>query len=103
MNLLANASKFAPVGSAIRVGAERSADALSAWVEDPGPGLPEGATETVFDRFSRGGVEPAPSGMGLGLSISRSIVERHGGRLTASRTAEGHTRFTLTIPVEARA
>ena len=102
VNLLANASKFAPQGSSIRVGAERSAEALSAWVEDQGPGLPEGAAESVFERFSRGGVEPAPSGMGLGLSISRSIVQRHGGTLTASRTAEGHTRFTLSIPVEAR-
>jgi signal transduction histidine kinase len=103
VNLLANASKFAPQGSSIHVGAGRSAEALSAWVEDQGPGLPEGAAESVFERFSRGGVEPAPSGMGLGLSISRSIVERHGGTLAASRTAEGHTRFTLTIPVEARA
>jgi len=100
VNLLANASKFGPQESTLRIGARRDAGTLSAWVEDAGPGLPEGAQENVFERFSRGGVEPAPSGMGLGLSISRSIAERHGGTLTASRTADNHTRFTLTLPTE---
>jgi signal transduction histidine kinase len=100
VNLLANAGKFAPARSVIRIGAERRDNRLLAWVEDTGPGLPEHAQESVFERFSRGGVEPSPSGMGLGLSISRSIVERHGGTLEASRTADGHTRFTLSLPLE---
>jgi signal transduction histidine kinase len=100
VNLLANASKFGPQDSTLRIGAQRSQDSISAWVEDSGPGLPEGAQENVFERFSRGGVEPAPSGMGLGLSISRSIIERHGGRLAAARTDDGFTRFTLTLPLE---
>jgi len=100
VNLLANASKFAPEGTPIRIGAGRKQGQVIAWVEDEGPGPPEGALESVFERFSRGGVEPAPSGMGLGLSISRSIAERHGGTLTATRTAEARTRFTLTLPAE---
>jgi signal transduction histidine kinase len=100
VNLLANASKFGPQDGLIRIGATRGAQTIDAWVEDAGPGLPEGAQENVFERFSRGGDEPAPSGMGLGLSISRSIVERHGGRLAVSRTADGYTRFTLTLPVD---
>jgi signal transduction histidine kinase len=102
VNLLANASKFAPERTTIRIGAERHDQRITAWVEDSGPGLPEGATESVFERFGRGGVEPAPGGMGLGLSISRSIVQRHGGTLVATRH-DGRTRFTLSLPAEREA
>jgi len=103
VNLIANASKFAPEGTAIRIGARRDAALLTAWVEDSGPGLPEGG-EDIFERFKRGGTEePEPGGLGLGLWISRSIIERHGGSISAERTADGHTRFTFTLPVEADA
>jgi signal transduction histidine kinase len=101
VNLIANASKFAPEGAPIRIGASVDGNLISAWVEDSGPGLPEGDTVGIFDRFKRGGAqEPEPGGLGLGLWISRSIVERHGGTISAGRTAEGLTRFTLTLPVE---
>jgi signal transduction histidine kinase len=101
VNLIANASKFAPEGTPIRVGARRDGNSISAWVEDSGPGLPEDDTVGIFERFKRGGSqEPEPGGLGLGLWISRSIVERHGGDLGAARTAEGFTRFTMTLPVE---
>jgi signal transduction histidine kinase len=73
---------------------------VRAWVEDSGPGLPEGDTVGIFERFKRGAQEPEPGGLGLGLWISRSIVERHGGTLTATRTAESRTRFTISLPVE---
>ncbi len=102
VNLLANSSKFAPARSTIHIAAERVGGRLNAWVEDSGPGLPAGAQESVFERFNRGGVEPAQGGMGLGLSISRSIAERHGGTLVATRTA-GLTRFTLSLPAERNA
>jgi signal transduction histidine kinase len=101
VNLIANASKFAPEGKPIRVGAQSGNGVLSAWVEDFGPGLPEGDTVGIFERFKRGGSqEPEPGGLGLGLWISRSIVERHQGTLTAARTDEGLTRFTMTLPIE---
>jgi signal transduction histidine kinase len=102
VNLLANASKFAPEGTAVRIGARREGRSVTAWVEDSGPGLPEGDAQNIFDRFKRGGSqEPEQGGLGLGLWISRSIVERHGGTISALRTAEGYTRFTLTLPVDA--
>jgi signal transduction histidine kinase len=101
VNLFANASKFAPEGTAVRVGARTQDRQIHAWVEDEGPGVPEGDAVSIFERFQRGGTqEPEPGGLGLGLWISRSIVERHGGSISAGRTPEGLTRFTLTLPVE---
>jgi signal transduction histidine kinase len=100
VNLVANASKFAPEGESIRVGARREGERIEAWVEDSGPGLPEGG-EDIFERFKRGGAqEPEPGGLGLGLWISRSIIERHGGSIRAERTPAGHTRFTFTLPMD---
>ena len=104
VNLIANASKFAPEGTAVRVGARADGKQISAWVEDAGPGLPDGDAMSIFERFKRGGSqEPEPGGLGLGLWISRSIVERHGGGITAARTDDGYTRFTITLPTEAAA
>jgi len=102
VNLIANASKFAPEGTAVRVGARADGNQISAWVEDAGPGLPDGDAMSIFERFKRGGSqEPEPGGLGLGLWISRSIVERHGGSITAARTDDGYTRFTITLPTGA--
>jgi signal transduction histidine kinase len=101
VNLIANASKFAPEGTAVRVGARADGKLISAWVEDAGPGVPDGDASSIFERFKRGGSqEPEPGGLGLGLWISRSIVERHGGTITAGRTEAGFTRFTITLPTE---
>jgi signal transduction histidine kinase len=101
VNLIANASKFAPESSTIRVGASASGDRVTTWVEDEGPGMPLDAGDTIFERFRRGPeIEPEPGGLGLGLWIVKSIVERHGGEITAGRTAEGRTRLSVTLPVE---
>jgi signal transduction histidine kinase len=101
VNLIANASKFAPENSPIRAGAESLQGRIVAWVEDEGPGLPAGEASSIFDRFRRGSdVEPEPGGLGLGLWIVKSIVERHGGTITAERTSQGRTRFSITLPAE---
>jgi signal transduction histidine kinase len=107
VNLLANANKFAPAGSTIRVGGAVEESAVALWVEDEGPGLPAspavpGASEedrSLFARFvrSRGGEEPEQSGMGLGLWIVQSIVERHGGAVEARREGAA-TRLLVTLP-----
>jgi signal transduction histidine kinase/HAMP domain-containing protein len=101
VNLLANANKFAPEDSVVWVGAEASPGEVRAWVEDEGAG-PAAASEELFARFRRGG-EPEPAGLGLGLWLVKSIIGRHGGAVSFERTAAGRTRFTLTLPVEARA
>ena len=101
VNLIANASKFAPESSTIRVGAAAEGDHVTTWVEDEGPGMPEGAGSSIFEQFRRGpDVEPEPGGLGLGLWIVKSIVDRHGGQIVAVRTAEGRTRFNVTLPME---
>jgi signal transduction histidine kinase len=98
-NLLANANKFGPEGSEIRVGGARGDGEVSVWVEDLGPGVPESEGGSIFERFYRSAEqEPEPRGLGLGLWIVKSIVERHGGHVRAERTAEGRTRFTVTLP-----
>jgi K+-sensing histidine kinase KdpD len=104
VNLLANASKYAPVGTAIRVAGAVGAREVTLWVDDEGPGISPGAEQTVFERFERaaGGEEPEQSGMGLGLWIVKSIVERHGGRVTAARRPAGGTRVAVSLPVEER-
>jgi signal transduction histidine kinase len=102
VNLVANASKFAPEGSAIRIGAQARGGSVASWVEDEGPGLPGGDSASIFDRFRRGPVEePETGGLGLGLWIVKSIIDRHGGTIIAERTAEERTRFTITLPAEA--
>lgn len=99
-NLLANASKFGPEDSEILVGAQVATGDVSLWVEDAGPGASDLGGTSIFERFYRSAdQEPEPRGLGLGLWIVKSIVERHGGRVAAERTAALRTRFTITLPV----
>jgi signal transduction histidine kinase len=99
INLLANANKFGPEGGEIRVGGGVAAGEVSLWVEDEGPGVPDGGAGSIFERFYRSAdQEPEPRGLGLGLWIVKSIVERHGGRVQSERTPEGRTRFTVLLP-----
>ena len=104
VNLLANASKFAPEGSTVRIGCASDEGHLAAWVEDEGQGPASPAGDGLFAPFRRGPEhEPEPGGLGLGLWIVRSIVERHGGTIGVERTEEGRTRFTMILPVEVTA
>lgn len=98
VNLLANASKFAPEGSIVRIGAAHAERIVTVWVEDEGPGVPEIESGSIFERFYRGPEhEPEPGGLGLGLWIVKSIIERHGGSVAARRTPQGNTRFEVTL------
>lgn len=100
VNLLANAQKFAPADSLVRIGGEVRPEVVILWVEDEGPGIPGGAGKSLFERFVRAPGredEPEQSGMGLGLWIVQSIVERHGGTVEARREGAG-TRVRVTLP-----
>ena len=102
VNLLANAHKFAPEHSTVRIGARAEAAHVVTWVEDEGPGPAAGDTEAIFARFRRGTEEePEPGGLGLGLWIVKSIIDRHAGTIAFTRTDQGRTRIVMTLPAEA--
>lgn len=102
VNLLANASKFGPPDSVIRIGGRTNqAGGIVFWVDDEGPGPNKVNDATLFEQFRRsGGEDPEESGLGLGLFIVNSIVERHGGRVRLSRTGESRTRAEVELPMD---
>ena len=101
VNLLANANKFAPEDSIVRIGAEAIDGQVHVWVEDEGPGPGPGESEAIFARFQRGSEEePEPGGLGLGLWIVKSIIDRHAGTISLVRTEQARTRFLITLPIE---
>jgi signal transduction histidine kinase len=106
-NLLTNANKYAPEGSEVKLAASRVGEEIEFAVSDNGPGLGEEELEHVFDRFWRAesGETQSVGGTGLGLAIAKSLVELHGGAITAhSLPGEGATfRFVLPIAKDGRA
>lgn len=96
-NLVGNAIHHTPAGGRITVSARRQDGAIWFDVQDTGPGIPSEVMATLFEPGRR--TERAvTSGLGLGLVISRGIVERHGGQLTVhSQVGEGST-FSFTLP-----
>lgn len=100
-NLLDNAVKYSPDGSEIRIGLAPERQGCVLTVRDCGMGLPSGAAGRIFEPFERAPNAKAQNlpGMGLGLTICRDIVERHGGRIWAESPGEGEgTTVSLWLP-----
>ncbi len=104
-NLTDNALSFSPRDGEVRLSARRTGKTVTIAVEDDGPGLPEDKLEAVFNRFytERPSGETFGTHSGLGLSISRQIVEAHGGRLTAENRHDATgavvgAKFLITLP-----
>jgi len=108
-NLLANAFSFSPPGSRVVVRIDRSRDSdgerVIASVEDEGPGIPSDSTQRIFERFysERPEGEQFGTHSGLGLSISRQIVEAHGGTIQAENRTDPEgmiigARFVVSFP-----
>jgi signal transduction histidine kinase len=104
-NLAANAIRHTPPGGRVILRSSAGDGDVRILVRDTGPGIPAQHLPRVFDRFykvdaSRSGTA-VPSGSGLGLSIVRAIVERHGGTITAANAPEGGAVFELRLPAHA--
>jgi two-component system sensor histidine kinase KdpD len=97
INLLENAAKYTPTGTAIDIAGTLANDTLRLTIADRGPGLPPGQEEKIFEKFYQGHPGTA-RGAGLGLAICRSIIEAHNGRISARNRAEGGAEFAIVLP-----
>jgi PAS domain S-box-containing protein len=98
-NLLNNAAKFTPEGGDIRVAVRLEDNRLVTTVQDNGIGLSPDARRKIFEMFSQGDGVAKESGLGIGLTLARSLVEMHGGTLTADSEGLGKgSTFTFFIP-----
>jgi signal transduction histidine kinase len=103
VNLLENGLKYSPAGGAIRVTVEPEGEGTRVSVTDEGIGLPPGAAEAIFEPFGRAAnaAESGIPGLGLGLYIGRSFVERHGGRIWAESAGEARgTTVSFWLPCD---
>ena len=101
-NLLSNAAKFTPDGGVIRVEARKEGKELIISVSDTGIGILPQEQKKLFKAFyqASGGIRDKTPGTGLGLTITKSIVEKHGGRIwMESEGLNKGSRFTFTLPI----
>jgi len=101
-NVASNAIRHTPDGGRIELRAVPDGEQLRITVRDTGPGIPVEHLPHIFDRFYKVDASRTatgtPSGSGLGLSIVRAIVERHGGTITASNAPGGGAQFEIILP-----
>ena len=96
-NLVSNALRFTPAGGRITLGGERTGPDLHIWVADTGAGIPADRLGTIFDRFQQ--VRRADrTSLGLGLYISRCIIEAHGGRIWVESELGSGSTFHIIVP-----
>jgi signal transduction histidine kinase len=99
-NLLENAVKYTPPGTPIEARVERVGGRVLIAVADHGPGIPAARRETVFDKFYRLERRGTIKGSGLGLAVSKGLVEGHGGRIWVAETPGGGATFAFELPIQ---
>ncbi len=101
-NLLDNALRFAPAGSAVEVEARRTGALVVIIVRDRGPGFPPDFLPHAFERFRRADASRsrADGGSGLGLAIVRAVAKQHGGDAAVSNREGGGAEVRVSIPAE---
>ena len=97
-NLLENAAKYSPAGTAIGIVVRPAGEAVDIAVCDRGPGFPAAGDRQVFEMFVRGQPESDQPGTGLGLAICRAIVEAHDGRIRVDSRPEGGACVVFSLP-----
>ena len=102
MNIVSNALRYTPTGGQVNLEASYEAGNVIVNIRDSGKGLSEEALARVFTRFYREDTSRSRSsgGSGLGLAISKSIVELHGGRITAGNHPSGGAMFRIVLPLK---
>jgi two-component system phosphate regulon sensor histidine kinase PhoR len=99
-NLYENAVKYSPNGQSIRTQVHRNGNALILQIIDDGSGIAPEHVSTVFERFRRPGADPTVRGMGLGLYLSRHLVDVQGGRIWAESEGPGKgASFSIELPI----
>lgn len=103
-NLVSNAVKYSPEGGVIRIGARADERNAIVYVADQGIGVPPEEQDKLFQRFYRvdNRLRRTTQGAGLGLYLSRSIIEAHGGRIWVESQVGKGSRFLFTLPLGAR-
>jgi signal transduction histidine kinase len=100
-NLVGNAIKYSPDGGTIEVLLERvGSDAVRLSVRDHGVGVPPERRARLFERLYQAHGDGYLSGLGLGLFISKQIVDLHGGSIEAQFPLDGGTRMIVTLPIQ---
>src|SRR5262249_41106299 len=99
LNLLENAARYSPEGTPIGVAVSAPAPAVArVTVRDRGPGIAPAEQTRIFDRFGRGAAAEGTGGLGIGLSLCRTIVERHGGAIGVDSTVGDGAAFWIDLP-----
>ena len=101
-NILGNAIKYSPAGGEVVIRVEAAPGEARLSVADEGPGIPPTVVPHLFERFYRGEHHAGDAGLGLGLYISRMLVEAHGGRIWVTAGTGSGSTFTIALPFERR-
>ncbi len=97
-NVVRNAVLHSPEGGRISISAQAKAGRLHMAIADNGTGVPESDLAAIFDPFVRSGSGRSPAGYGLGLAITRRVIDAHGGSVSAANRAEGGLVVVLELP-----